>query len=428
MAFKEYKDYFTHRFLGIKKEVRTISDYAWETMGGASSSGVTISKDNAMTLSGVYCAVRVYADALASLPIHVIKENGRNKEKDKSHPVYSLLAFKPNDIMTSYTWRQIAIPQLLLWGNSYSLIEFQGGGSRRPKSILPIHPSMVEVHLVDGKLMYEIKLEGGKNVVVDQTQMLHFRGLGDNVEGKSVIDYAKDNLGLGKAAEEFGSTFFGKGATTSGVLEHPNKLSTTAQANLRASFNETYAGVNNSNKAMILEEGMKWNQISVPPDSAQFLETRQFSILDIARWFKLPPHLIADLTNANFNNMSQQDLNFVKYSILPYVENMEQEMNCKLFRETERGNTYVNMNLEGLLRGDIKTRVEAYQTGIQNGWMTPNEARLKEGLNPINGLDDTWMQLNTAPIVDGTNQQETTEEIKVEEEVKTDTDETEDNK
>lgn len=386
-------------------EQRTISADAWENMSTSSSSGVTINKNNAMTLSGVYSAVRVYADALASLPIHVIKESGRNKEKDRQHPVYKLLAYKPNNIMTSFDWRQIAIPQLLLWGNSYNLIEFAGGGSRRPISILPIHPSMVEVNLLDGKLVYKIKLEGANDVVVDQTQMIHFRGLGDNIEGKSVLEYAADNLGLGKAAEAFGKVFFDKGATTSGVLEHPQQLSDKAQANLRKSFNDTYTGVNNSNKAMILEEGMKWNQISVAPDNAQFLETRQFSISDIARWFKLPPHMIGDLENATFSNIEQQDLNFVKYSILPYVENMEQELNCKLFRENEQGSVYVNMNLEGLLRGDITTRVEAYQKLIQNGVMTPNEARSKEGMNPIDGLDNTWMQINTAPIVDGTNQQ-----------------------
>ena len=156
---------------------------------------------------------------------------------------------------------------------------------------------------------------------------------------------------------------------------------------------------------MILEQGLKYMQTSVPPDSAQFLESRQFSISDIARWFKLPPHMIGDLENATFSNIEQQDLNFVKYSILPYVENMEQELNCKLFRENEQGTVYVNMNLEGLLRGDITTRVEAYQKLIQNGVMTPNEARSKEGMNPIDGLDNTWMNVAAAPIINGTNQQ-----------------------
>ena len=389
-----------------KAKKRTISASAWETMGsGASSSGVTITKENAMTLSGVYSAVRVYADAIASLPMHVIKVSGRNLEKDTGHPIYKLLAYKPNNIMTSYDWRQIAIPQLLLWGNSYNLIEFAGGGSRRPIGILPVHPSMVEVDLLDGVLVYHIKIEKGADLVVDQTQMIHFRGLGDNIKGKSAIDYAKDNLGLGKAAEEFGSSFFKNGATASGVLSTDNKLTDKAIKNLRDSYNDTYTGVNKANKMMILEEGLKFQQTSVAPDSAQFLETRQFSISDIARWFKLPPHMIGDLENATFSNIEQQDLNFVKYSILPYVEMIEQELNCKLFRENELGKVYINMNLDGLLRGDITTRVEAYSKGIQNGWMTPNEARMKEGLNPINGLDTTWMQINTAPIKDGTNQQ-----------------------
>ena len=406
-------------------EQRTISADAWENIGTPSSSGVTINKNNAMTLSGVYSAVRVYADALASLPIHVIKETGRTKEKDKQHPVYKLLAYKPNNIMTSFDWRQIAIPQLLLWGNSYNLIEFAGGGSRRPISILPIHPSMVTVNLLDGQLAYTIKAEGMQDVTVDQSQMIHFRGLGDNIEGKSVLDYAADNLGLGKAAEDFGSSFFKNGASTSGVLSTEQQLSDKAINNLRDSFNNTYTGVNQSNKMMILEQGLKYMQTSVPPDSAQFLESRQFSISDIARWFKLPPHTIGDLENATFSNIEQQDLNFVKYSILPYVENMEQELNCKLFRENEQGTVYVNMNLEGLLRGDITTRVEAYQKLIQNGVMTPNEARSKEGMNPIDGLDNTWMNVAAAPIIDGTNQQKTEEAPK---EDKKENNGTEDNK
>lgn len=386
-------------------EKRSLPASAWETLGSGTTSGVKISKETAMTLSGVYACVKVISDTFSSLPIHVIKEEGRNKIKDTSHPVDFLLHKEPNSIHTSFVWRQIIMPHLLLWGNSYNLIEFEKGGSRRPVALLPIHPSKVEVKQIDGVLVYTVKLER-TTIRVDQSQMLHIRGLGDEIVGKSVIDYAKNNLGLGKSAEDFGAKFFENGATASGVLSTDQKLSDRAIENLRKSYDDTYSGVNNSNKMMILEEGLKYTQTSIAPDSAQFLETRQFAITDIARWFSVPPHKIAELTNATFSNIEEQELNFVKHTIASYVINHEQEWDRKLFRDSEKKTTYTKMNLEGLLRGDISTRVEAYQKLIQNGVMTPNEAREKENLNPLDGLDNTWMQINTAPIVGGTNQKE----------------------
>ena len=383
---------------------------SWQELAGTpSSSGVVITQDNAMTLSGVYNAVSVYADAIASLPINVIQETEKSKEKLFNHPLTRLLSKEPNSLMTSYAWRQIFIPQLLLWGNSINLIEFQKGGSRRPIALMPLHPSTInKIELDDNEnLIYFIELDDRK-LKVDSTQVLHFRGKGDNIWGKSVIDYAKDNLGLGKATEDFGAAFYKNGANANGILMSDNALDKKAYQNLEKSWNKSHKGANKSHKTAILEQGMKYETISIPQDSAQFIETKRFSIEDIARWFKLPPHMIADLSRATFTNIDAQDLNLVKHSILPMVINIEQEIDRKLFREQEKSDHYIKMNLEGLLRGDIKTRYEAHRVGIQNGFMTPNEARRLEGMNPIEGLDNTWMQTNTAPIINGTNQQEKT--------------------
>ncbi len=388
---------------GLKRSADEFLKGGWDSMT-STKSGVSITKQNAMNIAGVYSSVRVITDALSSLPTHIIKDNGNTKEKLYNHPVYNLIAKEPNSLMTSFVYWQIVLPQILLWGNSYSIIEF-AKGSFRPISILPVHPSLVTPKVIDGVLWYKVSVDGQPDLMLDQTNMLHFRGLGNEVVGKSVIDYAADNLGLGKASEDFGSAFFSNGATTSGVLQSDQSLSDKAIKNLRNSFNDTYGGISNSNKMMILEEGLKFASTSIPPDSAQFLETRKFSINDIARWFKLPPHMIGDLERATFSNIEQQDLNFVKHSILPYVINIEQELNRKLLRETEKKNTYFKMNLDGLLRGDIKTRSEAYKVFIQNGVMTPNEARGKEEMNPKEGGDNTWMPLNLAPIdQSGTNQ------------------------
>jgi len=397
---------FTNIQFGVRamENVRSISSAAWETIGSSSTkTGVTITKENSITLSGVYNAVQVYADSISSLPISIINESNGARVKDKDHPVYPLLAREPNALMTSFVYRQIIIPEILLWGNSYSIIEFQKG-TQRPISLLPVHPSKVEVEIKDGLLWYTFNLEKGK-LILDQSNVLHFRGMGDNVMGKSVIDCARENLGLGKASEEFGSRFFGNGASMTGILESDKSLSDKAYTNLSNSFNNTNGGIANAMKPLILEEGLSWKPVSIPPDSAQFLETRRFSIEDIARWFNLPPHKLKDLTRATFSNIEEQDLNFVKESILPKVINIEQELNRKLLRENEKGSTFFHFNLDGLLRGDIKTRTEAYKNLMMVGAISPNEIRAKEEMNSYEGGDSKFMQLNAAPInKEGTNQ------------------------
>ena len=184
----------------------------WDVFNiGGAKSGKTISKQNALTISGVYAAVRVYSDAISSLPVHLMRDTGTTREKFKKHPVYPLLSREPNSLMTVNTYWKIVMQELLLWGNSFSIIEF-AQGSFRPISLLPVHPSRVKVDIVDGVLWYTVAMENAKDLVIDQSNMLHFRGMGDTVMGKSVIDCAKENLELGAAAEEFGNRFFGNGA------------------------------------------------------------------------------------------------------------------------------------------------------------------------------------------------------------------------
>jgi HK97 family phage portal protein len=378
---------------------------------GTTSAGVSITTDNSMTIAGVYSAVRVITDAISQLPTHVVREVGNNIEKDKSHALFPLVSRQPNDLMTNFVFWQIMFPNVLLWGNAYAIIDFDPR-TMRPISLLPVHPSMVTVSIQNGILMYTFRLEGGTEFTLDQSNVLHYRGLGDQLMGKSVIDLAEDNLGLGKAAEGFGSTFFGNGTNMNGVLTTDSSLSDKARKNISDSISSSNGGLSKSNKLLLLEEGLKFQPTSIAPDSAQFLETRKFSIVDIARWFKLAPHKIADLERATFSNIEEQDLNFVKETILPWVIMIEQEDNRKLLREDEKNTLSIKKNLDGLLRGDIKTRYEAHKVGIQNGFITPNEARKKENMNPIDGLDTTWMQLNTAPVVDGTNQQAKEEEVK----------------
>ncbi|MAG50010.1 phage portal protein [archaeon] len=381
---------------------------------GRGKSGKTISKQNALTISGVYAAVKVYSDAISSLPVHIMRETGSTKEKYKKHPVYPLLSREPNKLMTVNTFRQIVVPELLLWGNSFSIIEFHKG-SFRPKSLLPVHPSKVEVDIIEGVLVYTIKMENSDDIILDQSNVLHFRGQGDTVIGKSVIDCAKENLELGAAAEEFGNRFFGNGASMSGVLQTDEKLSDKAFNNLKNSFNDSNGGLANASKPLILEEGLKYQPISIPPDNAQFLETRRFNIEDVARWFNLPPDKLKDLSRATFSNLEQQDLNFVRHSLMPYVISIEQELTRKLLRETEKRSVWFEMNLDGLLRGDIKTRTESYRTLFNIGAMSANEIRARENMNPFEGGDARYVPMNLGKVDEEGNNQPQTEAIEPDE-------------
>jgi HK97 family phage portal protein len=385
------------------EEIQTRTDvmHGFEDLVAPSKSGVQITKDNAMNISGVYAAVKLLSDSISSLPIHLIKESKDKKEKDYTNPLYKLVSKEPNKLMTSYTWRQIFMPHILLWGNAYAVIDWDKK-TMRPKQLMPVHPSKVEIEIKKGIAIYTIQLEN-KQIVVDQSNIVHFRGLGDEVKGKSVIEYAKDNLGLGKAAEDFGSKFFSNGAAIGGIYEHPSQLSDKAYNNLQKSLERRAGGLSNSHKILILEEGMKFTTTSIPPNAAQFLETRKFSINDVARWFGVPPHMIADLERATFSNIEQQNLNFSQFSILPYVVLIEQELNRKLLREDEKETMYFKLNMDGLLRGDMQSRYTAYQIGIQNGIVNPNEVRRKEDLDAYEGGNDYFMAANISRIKDLNN-------------------------
>jgi HK97 family phage portal protein len=378
-----------------------LSGGIWQS--SKSKAGTSITKNNATSIPAVYAAVKVITEAFSTLPMHIMTDTGTNKTKNKAHPVYKLFSREPNALMTISTFWKIVIPEVLLWGNSFSIIEFEKG-SFRPKSILPVHPSKVEVEIKDGILWYTFKLEN-TTITLDQTNVLHFRGLGDNVLGQSVIDVAKENLGLGMAAEEFGSRFFGNGASMTGVLQSDNSLSDKAFNNLKASFNDLHGGISNANKPLILEEGLKYTATSIPPDSAQFLETRRFSVEDVSRWFNIPADKIGDLSRATFSNLEQQNQNFITNTLMPYVINIESECTRKLIREVEKDTTYFKMNLNGLLRGDIKTRTDSYRTLFNIGAMTVNEIRSLEEMNPVEGGDSRYVPMNLG-IVDeeGNNQ------------------------
>lgn len=369
------------------------SSYGFLT--GTSAAGRVVTQQSAMQMTAVYSCVRILAEAVAGLPLHFYTYN-QNGGKDKAvdHPLYFLLHDEPNPEMTSFIFRETLMTHMLLWGNAYAQIIRNG-----KNEIVALYPLMSNRMKVDrdsdGRLYYEYtvayddevngrgKTDGKKRVVKLQPyEVLHVPGLGfDGLVGYSPIAMAKNAIGLGLAAEEYGSKFYANGATPSAVLEHPGTLSDPQR--VRESWEAAFGGSSNSHKTAVLEEGMKYTPISINPSEAQFLETRKFQINEIARIFRVPPHMVGDLEKSSFSNIEQQSLEFVKYTLDPWVTRWEQSMSRALLTPQEKRKFFFKFNVDGLLRGDYVSRMNGYSIGRQNGWMSANDIRELENLDRI---------------------------------------------
>ena len=363
------------------------SAYAFFT--GGSSSGKSVNERSAMQMTAVYACVRILSEAIASLPLHLYKYNKEGgKEKAVDHPLYSLLHDEPNPEMTSFVFRETLMTHLLLWGNAYAQIIRNGKGE--VVALYPLMPNKMTVDRDDkGHLYYKYykgneeapTMENGTVVLLPE-DVLHIPGLGfDGLVGYSPIAMAKNAIGLAIAAEEYGSKFYANGAAPSGVLEHPGTIKDPAR--VREAWMSQFGGSANSGKVAVLEEGMKYTPISISPNEAQFLETRKFQIDEIARIFRVPPHMVGDLDKSSFSNIEQQSLEFVKYTLDPWVIRWEQSLSRALFSADEKKNFFFKFNVEGLLRGDYQSRMQGYATARQNGWMSANDIRELENLDRI---------------------------------------------
>jgi HK97 family phage portal protein len=342
-----------------------------------------------MQMTAVYACVRILAEAIASLPLHLYRfETGGNKAKATDHLLYTLLHDEPNAEMTSFVFRETLMSHLLLWGNAYAQIIRNGKGE--VAALYPLMPSRMQVDRdKNGKLYYQYTTSSedaptmtGTSVILDPSEVLHIPGLGfDGLVGYSPIAMAKNAIGMAIACEEFGSKFFAHGAAPSGVLEHPGTIKDPAR--VRETWQGQFGGSANSGKVAVLEEGMKYTPISISPEQAQFLETRKFQINEIARIFRIPPHMVGDLEKSSFSNIEQQSLEFVKYTLDPWVIRWEQALSRALLRPGEKSNLFFRFNLEGLLRGDYQSRMTGYATARQNGWMSANDIRTLEDLDHI---------------------------------------------
>ncbi len=356
---------------------------------GGTTSGKPVNEHTAMQMTAVYSCVRILAEAVAGLPLHLYKYTASGgKEKALSHPLYFLLHDEPNPEMSSFVFRETLMTHLLLWGNAYAQIIRNGKGE-----IIALYPLMPNRMRVDrdtkGELYYsytrysdEAPAINGITVTLRPSDVLHIPGLGfDGLVGYSPIAMAKNAIGLAMATEEYGAKFFANGAAPGGVLEHPGTIKDPQK--VKESWNMAYQGSSNAHRVAVLEEGMKYQPIGISPEQAQFLETRKFQINEIARIFRVPPHMVGDLEKSSFSNIEQQSLEFVKYTLDPWVIRWEQAISRSLLSPSEKKLYFSKFNVDGLLRGDYASRMNGYATARQNGWMSANDIRELENLDRI---------------------------------------------
>ena len=365
---------------------------SWMFDGSASKTGIAITEDSAMRLSAVFGAVRVISETIASLPWMVKQDFEGNTRNAAAHPINQLI-HSPNGIMTDFNFRETCQAHLCLHGNAFIAIKRNEAG--QPIKLIPVHPDRVQVKVYKDEKFYTI--DDGKETF-DDTEMIHILGLSfDGIVGKSVIEAARESIGLGLAADQFGGSFFGNGANVSAVLTHPGRLSDEAYKRLMASWQRRYSGLDNAHKTAILEEGMNLTKVSISPSESQFLETRQFGVVDIARFFRIPLAYLGSLENSSTRaNIEEQGIQFQRNTILPWVKRWEAEFNRKLF---PNGNEYyIRFNMDGLLRGDITSRYSSYATARQWGWLSVNDIRKFEGLDNIDNGDTYLQPLNMVDV------------------------------
>ena len=367
------------------------SNYAF-FMGGTTS-GKAVTERSAMQMTAVYSCVRILSEAVAGLPLHLYKyTDSGGKAMALDHSLYRLLHDEPNPEMSSFVFRETLMTHLLLWGNAYAQII--RNGKNEIVALYPLMPNKMSVDRDENGRLYYTYYRGSdeaiKNkefsVTLQPSDVLHIPGLGfDGLVGYSPIAMAKNAIGMAIACEEYGAKFFANGAAPGGVLEHPGTIKDPQR--VRESWQSTFGGSGNANKIAVLEEGMKYTPIGISPEQAQFLETRKFQINEIARIFRVPPHMVGDLEKSSFSNIEQQSLEFVKYTLDPWVIRWEQSIQRSLLSKDEKAVYFVKFNLEGLLRGDYQSRMNGYAIGRQNGWMSANDIRELENLDRIPAED-----------------------------------------
>jgi HK97 family phage portal protein len=347
--------------------------------------GVAITPESALGLAAVYAAINVIATDLACLPLEVYRkrrDGGRDYAGD--HPVASMFASSPDGETTSMRWRQAILGHVLGWGNGYAEIEFSAG---RPVGAYLLDPMTEPMRRPQDRVLYYAKPDGN---TLPPRRAIHLAGLGfDGLKGYSPVRLARETLGLTMAAERFGSSFFGNGSRPSGILKLPAAMRKETKDRVRDEWERMQSGSNNTGRTAVLDAGSEWQSITIPPEDAQFLATRQFQVIEVARLYRVPPHKIGDYSQSHLANIEAANLDYLTTTLMPWCEAIEQELNLKLFTPEERvAGFYVEHNMAAFLRGDMKSRAEFYTKLRDLGVFTPNDVAERENLNPIGDEGD----------------------------------------
>lgn len=357
--------------------------------------GITVDNQSAMTLSAVYACIYVMSSSIAQLPLHVMRKQGDKIEAAKDHPAYWLLHDEPNTWQTSYKWRETKQAHVLGWGNGYTQVVRRPSGELR--ELVMRRPWDTQLVKNGSRWLYAVNEEDEGSRAVALEDMIHVRALGsDGRSGKSLVRQHAETIGLGLAAQRYGKDFFTGGGRPTGLVTVKTPLQKDSWERLKSAWNNTVSRLKASeNKTLMLPADLDYKSITIPPEDAQFLETRKLNRSEVAGIFNVPAHMINDLDKATFSNISEQAIQFVRHTMMPWVVNWEQEINRRVFTRAERtAGYYVKFNLAGLLRGTAKERADFYHNAINDGWMDRNEARALEDMNPRDGLDQMLVSVN----------------------------------
>ena len=376
-----------------KRDTTFANPASWliDALGGQkTASGAVVNEENALRLAAVFTCVRVISEEIASLPLKVLKKESSGLRPDESHYLYFLLHDQPNDRMTSFEYHELMTSWLLTRGNAYALKGFDKYD--RVTGLYPLRGDRVEPEIRNGRLVYDISDASGRVQTYTTRDIHHLRGLSpDGVVGYSPIRLMREAIGLGLSVDEYGARFFSNGARPGGVLETPHKVTDPAMDRLKKNWREIHESTANAHRIAILEDGMTFKPIGIPPEDAQFLETRKFNRSEIAGIFRVPAHLINDLEKATFSNIEHQDLGFVKHCIRPHVVRFEQAYRRDLLNKNSFSTHTIRFNLDALLRGDLKSRSESYAIGRQWGWLSANDVLRLEDAPTIGDQGDSYL-------------------------------------
>jgi len=375
-----------------RKEPVSQEDLANRLWGSSSDTGLPVDRITAMRLAAVYAAVRVLSETLASLPVMVYKRIKDGKERATDHPLYKLLHNQPNPDMSAFYFTETLMHHVTLLGNGYAQIRGMG----KPEELWPLDPERMKVERIGGEKVFKYTPQNGPEKILSQHEVFHVPGLGyDGLQGYSPIELQARRIGTGLATDRYGAEFFGNSAAPGGYIAMQGKLkSDDDRKRFKSSWNSAHTDWGNKHSVAVLEEGAEWKDVTIPPDQAQFIETMKFTVNEVARMFRLPPHMIGDLEHATFSNIEHQTIEFVVYSMQPWIVRWEQEYNRQLLSPADQQVYFVEYLLDGLLRGDTEKRWAAYRTAREIGVMNANEVRARENMNPVEDGDKYYVPLN----------------------------------